>query len=368
MKKTLLLFTAGLLLSMPMLAQFSIKKVVFEEFTGAWCQYCADGSYRAELMDSAYEYALMVSVHDGDAMEIAAGAELAAFYSPAYPQALFNRGGALVSRGSWNSTMSSQLQGAAGVTVSFDNVTYNAQSRLVTAEVRAVFTAAASGDMRLNLIVVEDDVTGTGAGYNQVNYDNNTPGHPYQGAGNPIVGFHHRHVAREYLDGAWGLPGLIPNTANFGTTVVDTFTYTIPANFDEEMIELIAYVGRHDGSGLGDRQIMNGDEFFLSTLIVAGMEGMSSTQPSMEILGNPLTERSKIVFTTQEAGLARVEVLNLLGQHIVTLGEGFADKGIHTLYWNGTNAAGIPVDNGMYLVRMVAESGQTLSKRILVAH
>ncbi|MBL0018877.1 MAG: Omp28-related outer membrane protein [Bacteroidetes bacterium] len=367
MKKKLLLSLLAVALAGPTFAQFSIKKVVFEEFTGAWCQYCADGAYRAEVMDNDYPEALMVAVHDGDAMEMTDGVDLAAFYTPAYPQALFNRGGALISRGSWNSTMSSQLQGAGSVTVAFDSVDYNAQTRQITADVSALFTAPLSGDMRINLIIVEDEVTGTGAGYNQVNADNGTPGHPYQGAGNPIVGFVHRHVARDYVEGAWGLAGLIPNTVNFGSSVNHTFTYTIPGNFDASKIELIAYVGRYDGAGMGDREILNGEEFFLSTLIV-GAPSMSSNAASLEIIGNPLTDRSKIVYSTEEAGIARVEILNMLGQQIATLEDSHSEKGIHTLYWDGKNGAGASVDNGMYLVRVVTEAGKSMSKRILVAH
>jgi Outer membrane protein Omp28 len=367
MKKLLLYALFVAVLASPGMAQFSIQKVVFEEFTGAWCQYCADGSYRAEQMDASFADALMIAVHNGDDMEIAAGTDLASYYSPSYPQAQFNRGGALVSRGTWSSTMSGDLQGASVVTVSFDSVGYDLQTRQLTATVRAMYTGPATGDMRLNLVIVEDNVTGTGPGYNQSNADNTTPGHPYQGAGNPIVGFAHRHVAREYMDGAWGNAGLIPTTANFGTVVTQTYNYTIPANFNEANIELVAFVGRYDGAAPGDRRILNGEEFFLEPLVV-GAPSMIADEARMDILGNPLTERSKIVFSTQEAGNVRLEVLNMLGQQVAVLGDGFADKGIHTLYWDGTNSAHMPVDNGMYLVRMIAEHGQGISKRVLVAH
>jgi hypothetical protein len=365
MKKLILATVLSLTLALPMVAQFSIPKVVFEEFTGAWCQYCADGAYRAEVMDGNNENALMVAIHNGDAMEIQAGTDLAAFYSPSYPQALFNRGGALISRGSWNSTMISMLQGASSATVSFDSIGYNSQTRTITAVVRSLFTGPETGDMRMNLIITEDDVTGSGAGYNQVNADNNTPGHVYQNAGNPIVGFLHQNVARAYIDGAWGNPGVVPDPANFGTAVTQTFTYVIPAQYAESKIELVAYVG-HYGSGLGDNNILNGEEFKLSTLTVSRPE-VTSASDLLEIHGNPLVERSKIVFTTEEAGEYKMEVLNLLGQHIATLGEGFTDKGIHTNYWNGKNAAGSDVDNGIYLIRVVTASGQSNSKRILVA-
>ncbi len=366
MKKILLYSFLALALSTPAMAQFSIPKVVFEEFTGAWCQYCADGAYRAETMDANYPDALMIAVHNADAMSFPQGDSLDDYYAPAYPNAIFNRNGALVNRGVWSSTMSGLLQGASIVTVSFDNVAYDFQSRTITADVRALFTGPASGDLRINLAVTEREVTGTGSGYNQVNFDNTTPGHPYFGLGNPIVGFVHKHVGRAYVGGTWGVSGIIPNTVNFGTAVTHTFTYVLPANFDETKIDLVAMVGRVDGTAATDRPILNGEEFDLSTLTV-GRPEVSSASPMLEIHGNPLRERSKIMFTTEEAGSFRLEVLNMLGQQVALLADGYTDQGVHTVNWDGMNAARTPVDNGMYLVRLVTESGQTQSQRMLIA-
>jgi hypothetical protein len=263
--------------------------------------------------------------------------------------------------------MGSALQGSGSVTVSFDSVSYDMQTRQLTAVVRALFTGNESGDLRLNLALTESDVTGTGSGYNQVNADNNTPGHPYYQAGNPIVGFAHQHVLRTYLGGTWGDAGIIPSTAGFGTVVTHTYSYTIPANFDDTKMDLIAFVSRYDGTAITDRSVLNGEEFKLSTLTVGRTE-MNAATSEMEINGNPLVDQSKIVFSTTEAGNYRLEVLNMLGQVVANLGEGFADKGIHTTVWNGQNNSGIAVENGMYLVRLLSENGQAVSKRILVAH
>lgn len=367
MKKILLSALATCLLAGSSFAQFSIQKVVFEEGTGAWCQYCADGSARADVMEANFENALMIGVHNGDAMAIPDGDEVNGFYVAGYPQGTFNRVGAAISRSSWSSTMGSMLQGSSSVTVSFDSVGYDMQTRVLTVDVRAMFTGIESGDLRINLAVTEDRVTGTGSGYNQSNADNNTPGHIYQGAGNPIVGFEHRHVLRSYLGGAWGNSGDIPATTNFGTVGTHRYTYTIPASYDDTKIQLIAFVSNHEGSGVTERRILNGEEFDLSNLTVGRTE-MNASVAEMTINGNPLVEQSKIVFSTEEAGTYRLEVLNMLGQQVANLGEAFVDKGIHTTIWNGTNDAGIQVDNGMYLIRLLSENGQAVSKRIIVAH
>lgn len=345
-------------------AQFSIQKVVFEEFTGAWCQYCADGAYRAEQLDANYPDALMIAVHDGDAMEVTSGSDMAAFYGPAYPQALFNRSGALVSRGSWSSTMGTALQGAGSVTVSFDSVGYNQQTRQLTATVRAMFTGPESGDLRINLALTEAEVTGTGSGYNQANADNNTPGHPYQGAGNPILGFVHKHVLRDYLGGAWGVSGIIPSSVNFGAAFTHTFTTTLPAGWDDHEIGLVAFVSKY-GPGTNDREILNGEEFELGSLVV-GREEMTAHSNVLEVIGNPVHDLSKVVFSTEVAGNYSLEVVNMLGQKVAMIGQGFFGEGLHTLTWDGTNA-GNALENGIYLIRLMSEDGQVNTKRVMLA-
>ncbi|MFT5779579.1 MAG: hypothetical protein ACI837_002538 [Crocinitomicaceae bacterium] len=66
-------------------------------------------------------------------------------------------------------------------------------------------------------MIVEKEVTVTGTGYDQTNFDNMTPGHPYEGAGSPIVGFVHKNVLRKYLGGPWWTAGQIPASVSFGT-------------------------------------------------------------------------------------------------------------------------------------------------------
>jgi hypothetical protein len=46
------------------------KKVLLEEFTGAWCDWCVDGHLRVEQMMAATPNRIIpVMVHSGDGME-----------------------------------------------------------------------------------------------------------------------------------------------------------------------------------------------------------------------------------------------------------------------------------------------------------
>ena len=68
-------------------------------------------------------------------------------------------------------------------------------------EVQAACEAGIQGEARLVIWAVEAEVTGP----DQVNYYNTTAGHPYEGAGDPIVGFVYENVMRGSLtSGAQG--------------------------------------------------------------------------------------------------------------------------------------------------------------------
>jgi hypothetical protein len=56
-----------------------------------------------------------------------------------------------------------------------------------------------SPNLKLTVILVEKIVTGIGPGYDQRNYGNSDPGHPYYGQGNYIQGFEHTNVIRHVL-------------------------------------------------------------------------------------------------------------------------------------------------------------------------
>lgn len=366
MKKSILILAAGVLAT-GVQAQFSIQKAVLEEFTGAWCQYCPDGAVIAEQIDQNQANAIVYAVHSGDAMEVADGTDMANFYNPAFPEALINRAGALYSRGQWNSTVQGELTGAGVVTVSLDSVEYNTTTRELGVTVKAMYTGPATGDMRLNLVLFEDHITGTGSGYNQVNAYNSVPGHTYYGAGNPIVGFDHRHVLQKMLAGPWGDAGIIPTTANFGTTASKRYTFTIPANWKDYDVSIAGLVQRYDGTGIGDREILNAEEFHLAPLIVGNNQMVSGLVPTMEVSPNPTNGVTKVAFNIVAAGMIRMEVLNTLGQHVATMGEGYMNEGMHTLAWNGADASGTPVKNGVYLIRLVTENGQSATCRVMMA-
>lgn len=297
-------------------AQFSIQKAVLEVYTGSWSQYSPDGFVKLDSLLATYPNAIAIQIHSGDSMTIPEEADLVNFYAPSYPQALINRSGTLHSRGAWADETGSVLAGASSVTVTFDSVTYNNNSRQLDVYLRALFTGPVSGDLRLNCVVTEDSVTGSGAGYDQANAYNTTPGHYYYGAGNPITGQPHRYVARAYLGGVWGTAGIIPASVVFGNQYSYHYTYTLPAHINPYRVSVVGMVSRYDGNNLPDRKILNAELWpYIAEEPATGI-GKAATDDyeSVSIYPNPAVG----VFTIRTTHNGLLEILNITGQVVFT--------------------------------------------------
>lgn len=299
-------------------AQFSIQKCLVEVHTGAWNQYAPDGTLYLDTVANTNANVIPVNIHNGDGMSTTEGDNVSTFYAPAYPQATLNRLTAPVNRAVWVSTANSILAGAASVTVSFDSVLYDEVTRQVDVYLKATFTGPVNGDIRFNCIVVEDSVTGTGSSYNQVNAYNSVAGHPYFGAGNPIVGFVHRHVAREYLGAAFGTSGIIPASVNFGSEVTHHYSYTLPVGYDENKISLVGIVSKFDGAAIGDRFILNAESIDLP--VVYNNAGIESYENEVIVYPNPVSTSFKILNNDFNEG-DKITIINSEGKcvHMVVV-------------------------------------------------
>ena len=269
-------FTA---LSLPsLIAQGPVKRVFVEQFTGAWCGWCVDGSVVIDNLLAQYPNQLIaVKVHQGDGMEIPkVMADTLRSFVAGYPSGSIDRKlftgqqTVGVSRTLWTNFVRQQLALDAEVGVEITNVKFGAATRKITADVTANFVKSVSGDVRINLIVVEDNVTGTGAAYDQKNFISNNPsfvGHPYYSKPATITGYKHRSVVRAYAGGVWGVKGIIPGVAQTGTPYTASFSYTLPASYNPENITLVGTVQKY-GTATNAKQMLNANEVGLTKAIV----------------------------------------------------------------------------------------------------
>lgn len=248
------------------LSRIPPKKVILSNHTGAWCIFCPDGYVHLEEALALYGNLIGVSIHTSDDMAIPDGEVLNTMYIGGYPSGLIDifkfsdLASVDISRASWHTRVAERLTHVVPVSVSIPDVTYDPASRQITATVRGEFFGFSDGDLRFNLWVVEDGVTGSGSGYDQANFYDTDPTHPYYGAGDPIIGFVHDRTLRAMLGGTWGTEGIIPPSVSDGEIFTHQYSFVLPAGFDESRIKLIGIVSRYEVSNLENRAILNAAE------------------------------------------------------------------------------------------------------------
>ncbi|MFC2102074.1 agmatine deiminase family protein [Bacteroidota bacterium] len=81
---------------------------------------------------------------------------------------------------------------------------------------------------------------------------------------------------------------------------------------------------------------------------------------------NPLTASTTIPFTIIKGGLATIEVVDLLGNSIVTLVDGSIQAGSHTVTWDGRDRSGRLVPGGVYLYTLKTETGLQTKQMVVI--
>ncbi len=243
-----------------------VKRTLIEQHTGAWCGWCVDGSYVMDEIIKKYpDKVIGIKVHNGDAMalpeqgEIGSALGLTGFPTGNINRTAFNVGGTptvFLDRGSWlqatEAVMNNAVEAGLETFYSFDPAT-----REVVAIVNVEFVRAVTGEVRLNALVIEDKVTGTGAGYDQHNYLSGMAGYetnPYYSKPSTITGYEHMKVVRSFMGGAWGQANSITGATTAGKKYSYSFKYTLPAGQNPDNISVIGVVEKYTTSA---RDVLN---------------------------------------------------------------------------------------------------------------
>ena len=81
---------------------------------------------------------------------------------------------------------------------------------------------------------------------------------------------------------------------------------------------------------------------------------------------NPFNPSTIIPYQLATSAPVRLEVFNLLGQHIATLVDGERPAGFHTATWRATDGAGRAVGAGVYIYRMTVAAESQTGRMVLI--
>jgi hypothetical protein len=224
------------------------KKVVLEEFTGIHCTFCPDGHAIAQgIQNNNPENVFLINIHTGSYANPGSGEP--DFRTPfgaaiasqsglvGYPAGTVNRtnfpgmeqgssGTTAMSRGSWPSAANTTMDEESYVNVGVE-ADINVSTNEITIHVEAYYTGNSPESTNLlNVALLQNNTLGPQTG---------------GGMGNQ---YNHMHRLVYLITGQWGVS--IPTTTT-GTFVDETFTYTIPADYNGvptaiENLEVVTFI------------------------------------------------------------------------------------------------------------------------------
>ena len=274
------------------------KKVILEEFTGINCQFCPSGHSIANAIKNANPAdVFLINIHVGGFSTPAAGQP---DFRTSFGTAIANQSGLTgYPAGTVNRTAFAGLSqnGATGTAMGRNNWTNASnQTRNQSSYVNVATTASINVNTRLLTVFVEAYYTGaspvTSNRLNVALLQNNTLGP--QTSGGLGDNYPHQHRLVHMLTGQWGETY---TTTTAGTLITRTYTYTIPAaynNIPAELgdLEIVAFVAE------GQQKIISGNgavptytglatnDAKIKEVIEIAEQCVTSLQPKVEIQNN----------------------------------------------------------------------------------
>ncbi len=352
------------------------KRILIQEYTGAWCGFCPDGTLILEELTKNDNRYVPVAIHTGDEMEIPDGATIADAATSSYPSASFDftqfpgEGRVAISRGKWANKAPELKDDIVPVEVEIESHKYDRATRELEVTVKTNFIGATRDDLRLNVWLIEENVTGpvneTGSnGWNNANYDNNTPGHPFFGLGNYLApdDFVHEHVLNASFTGAWGDEEIFPSTIAVGEEFTKTFKYTLPTatgaeqHWKEDDMHVVAFVSRHDVK-VTKRKILNAVR---GITFLTGIGNPLEELSGIQINPNPVSTTAIMEVNMTEAMDLNIRFFNQLGLEVLSPRQEYFAQGLTTV-----ELAMDELPNGMYFVSLSDEKGGIHTERVMV--
>lgn len=337
------------------MSQAGTTRVVIEQQTGTWCGWCPRGKVGMAYMKNTYPNDIvLLAVHAGDPMELTEYTNgVNSIIGGSYPDAAINRKfNADPGTNSLEAAYNSEINAVVPVELS-STATLNGVSLTIDASA-TFFTKFSNANLRLSVIISEDNVTGTSSNYAQANFysggANGAMG-GYESLPNPVPASQmvYNYVGRALLGGFNGQAGSVPTVINNGDVATHTFTYTIPPTVDQ-------------------------NNLFVTVLLLDGIDGSAVTglqEPLSQVLS---VENSNIiqgvsVYPNPAADVININMQQSSGDYNVSIYDMLGRQVVNSSFknLNGSNELEIPLNSlsaGQYLLKLTSNDNTFATKFI----
>ncbi len=326
------------------------RTVVIEEGTGTWCGWCPMGAVTMEMMHENHPTGFVgIAVHNDDPMAVTPYDNGAGF--SAFPGCNVDR---VILGGDVQDMESYFNQRKNKNTLAFVEGEISSSGTSITINAKAKFnTIITNSTLRLGVVMVEDNVSGTGSGYAQKNYfagGSNGPMGGYESLSGtvPADQMVYDHVGRALLGGYDGQANSIPATIDETTQASYTFNYTIPSGSNKNnMYAVILLIDNETG------EIYNAAKY---SLAVASTNELETVNP-LAVYPNPSTSILNVELDATVADYT-VTIYDLSGKQLIEKTVN-GNTGVQKTTLDVANLA-----KGSYIVS-VATAGQSYTKHFV---
>jgi len=303
-----------------------------------------------EYMTNTYPgYWAAAAVHNNDPMTDATYDAAIGAYISGYPSSLVDRG----PENDPSTMEQSFLQRIVVPPTAFmtNGATYNSSTRELDVSVTCDFQSAASGDWRIGVVLTEDSVTGTGAGWDQAN--------AYSGGANGVMGGYellpnpvpaaqmvYENIARTIVPGFDGKINSFPSSVNSGETYTNCFSFTLPAGWDENNIHIISFL--LDPSGETDNAAIETITDAVANGYIECTVGVTddiSVDDYFKLFPNPTNGITYIDITNDDNSNINIQIMDINGKIIAQKDYNINGKAKLPIVTKG-------LDKGIYIVTL----------------
>ncbi len=343
------------------------KMVVGEEATGTWCQWCPRGAVYMDLFETDYaDFWAGIAVHNGDPMTVTDYDAAIGTLVSGYPNALVDRGTEVDPSG-MGTDFFSRLQ-TAPVAFIQNGATWDLATRTLNVSISADFQTAATNAYKLACVLTEDNVTGTGSGYNQSN--------AYAGGASGVMGGYellpssvpaaqmsYDHVARVISPSFAGEPMSFPAVVNAGETHTLNMTFVLPATWDENEIHIIGMLiapnGRIDNAGKATITEAVGNGFVVGNTASVTEINSDQLDATFRVFPNPAVSNTMVGINLTKESTVSMKFMDMAGKIIAARNYGSLN-GSSTVELNTSD-----LKAGVYLIELTVNS-EVMVKRLIV--
>ena len=227
--------------------------VLVEDITGTWCGYCPRVAYKLQELQKKTSQLVVVAAHSGSTNSLdyeKVDVLKSTFGVAGFPWGILNRKGT-GDAGRWGEGDAQITSIAASPSKAGVAIESSITGRDLTVKIKAKFSEDYTG-LKYVIYLLENDLKATQRTYGDLGYGIGTE-IPSGSDKWWLVDFEHKHVLRKALTSGPLGDAIDDSSSKKGSIFEKSHTYTIPAAYNKDKMEIVAFVVKSDKSVLNAR-------------------------------------------------------------------------------------------------------------------